>query len=425
MIGVYTKRMRSLNEEGKKVVTAWMDVGFREYVHKLKGARLAVFLVIALHTDENGWAFPSVKLLTKETGYSQDTVNDALNTLCSMTINGHRLLLRFQPKRDNGQFKSNRYLIFPSVQEQREYAETGIKHLGHKTGNGYDKRPPPRKEVETTVMGFSGKPPSEPSRDSPMTKNHHVKDKNHHTTQSVPVENITTKSNVEAKEGAIPNNVEHQAGTDVEPKPVYITLPDGSYVTPEEIAGTPNVEDAKLTGHLLSESTELLEEPIAPNVEQEPDLAPDGYPVRSEDFWPPQTHPPRVQRTEVERQAVIMRAMDKFQRKHSVGGEAEISPTWRNVPPAQGVILTCFHRLSGMAEPVTKSRRESASYAAEVLYKEIGSAGDVVKRLNMFFAERAKGEKYQFDIVSLHSLVNTICAMQSQAAGPKIIRVGG
>jgi len=48
-----------------------------------------------------------------------------------------------------------------------------------------------------------------------------------------------------------------------------------------------------------------------------------------------------------------------------------------------------------------------------------------VKRLNMFFAERAKGEKYQFDIVSLHSLVNTICAMQSQAAGPKIIRVGG
>ena len=436
MIGVYTKRMRSLNEGGKKVVTAWLDVSFRDYLHELKGARLAVFLAIALHSDEDGWSFPSIKLIAKETGYSQDTVNDALNTLCSMTINGNRLLLRFQPKRQkDGLFKSNQYLIFPSLQEQREYAEAGIRHLGHKTGNGFDKRQPSDRN-EATVMGFSSTEADEPSREKPMTKNHQII-KNHHTTPNgVPAEKtITTNAETNATTNVGEKNTGHLLEESTELLDNYAEVAGPFDIEIIEMDGhTGRVEEKSTGGYITPDGCMVTPEQLrkelagAPNAERprvsDIDLASDGYPVDPEKMFPFKTPAPRVQRTEAERQAVIARAMDTYQRKHGVGGEAEISPAWRNVPVYQGQILTEFYKLSSIAIPKTKGLRDRATYAAETMYEEVGAADAVVKRLRQFFNERADG-KHDFTITGPNSVVKVICAMQETATGPKVIRVGG
>ena len=40
---------------------------------------------------------------------------------CAMTIEGHRVLLAYQPVNQSGEFQSNRYLIFPTAQEIQAY----------------------------------------------------------------------------------------------------------------------------------------------------------------------------------------------------------------------------------------------------------------------------------------------------------------
>jgi hypothetical protein len=133
-------------------------VDFRDYLHLFKGARLGVFLAIALHANDEGWAWPSYGLLAKEAGYNKDTVRLALADLCEMKIDGHRLLLRYQPQPEGGQFTSNRYLLFPSAQEVEEYEGAGVNHLGHETGGSFSR------------AGFS-RHRKTPSPENPMTEN--------------------------------------------------------------------------------------------------------------------------------------------------------------------------------------------------------------------------------------------------------------
>ena len=86
------------------------DVSFRNaQLAQLKGALLAVFLCISLHINEEGFSFPSVALISKETGYGKDTVHKALLTLVGM---GYISKAR---KRDSKtrKFRSNIYRIFP------------------------------------------------------------------------------------------------------------------------------------------------------------------------------------------------------------------------------------------------------------------------------------------------------------------------
>jgi len=59
-----------------------LSVAFREkWISLLSGSKLAVFLVIALHIDENGKSFPSIELISKETGYSERQVIRAIQQL--------------------------------------------------------------------------------------------------------------------------------------------------------------------------------------------------------------------------------------------------------------------------------------------------------------------------------------------------------
>lgn len=103
------------------------------------------------------------------------------------------------------------------------------------------------------------------------------------------------------------------------------------------------------------------------------------------------------------------KAIAKFEKKHR--GDNGIDPTWRNTPAHQGQILTEFTRLSSIPAPKTKRLRNNATYAAETLYQECGSADECVRRMQRFFAERSGGQEHQFTIVDLNSIVKTICAM--------------
>jgi hypothetical protein len=113
VITVFNGRRRTLGG-GESSVWAQIDVSFRDHLGEFKGARLGVFLAIALHANEEGWAWPSYKTLQRETGYNRGAIYEALCDLCRLRINGRRVLLRYQPASDDGTFESNRYLLFPS-----------------------------------------------------------------------------------------------------------------------------------------------------------------------------------------------------------------------------------------------------------------------------------------------------------------------
>jgi hypothetical protein len=123
MISIFNGRKRTLGGSTSEIY-AQVSVDFRKYLHYLKGAKLSVFLAISLHTDADGWAWPSRELLAWETGYNVRTISAVLTELCQLTINGQRLLLRYQPTTGDRQFTSNHYLIFPSPEECARYEST-------------------------------------------------------------------------------------------------------------------------------------------------------------------------------------------------------------------------------------------------------------------------------------------------------------
>ena len=123
MISIFNGRERTLGGCTTEIY-AQVSVDFRQYLHYLKGAKLSVFLAISLHTDADGWAWPSRALLARETGYNVRTISAILTELCQLTINGQRLLLRYQPTTGDRQFSSNHYLIFPSLEECARYEST-------------------------------------------------------------------------------------------------------------------------------------------------------------------------------------------------------------------------------------------------------------------------------------------------------------
>lgn len=121
MISIFNGRKRSLGN-AEASVFAQISVEFRKYLYLFRGARMHVFLCIALHADDKGWAYPGIETcLKRETGYNRDTITLALNDLCQLVIEGHRVLLAYQPLRGDGTFQSNQYLIFPSVDEVAQY----------------------------------------------------------------------------------------------------------------------------------------------------------------------------------------------------------------------------------------------------------------------------------------------------------------
>lgn len=83
---------------------------FREvHLGQLKGPALPVFLCLALHSNEEGYSWPSIALICKETGYRRDAVFKALKYLV-----GLKFIKRVQ-RREKGipKFATNLYRIFP------------------------------------------------------------------------------------------------------------------------------------------------------------------------------------------------------------------------------------------------------------------------------------------------------------------------
>lgn len=123
MISIFNGRTRELGKTERKDVFIQVSVSLREHLHLFKGCKLSVFMAIALHSDQNGWSHPSLRLLRKETGYNKGTISQAITELCQLEIAGERLLLAVQDRLGNGLLDVNRYLIFPSKEELNKYEE--------------------------------------------------------------------------------------------------------------------------------------------------------------------------------------------------------------------------------------------------------------------------------------------------------------
>lgn len=124
LISIYNGRSRQLGEI-TEVAYMKTNVAFRDFLSLFKGSKLAVFTAIALHSDEQGWSHPSIPTLCRETGYCRDSIFDALDDLCRLTIDGHRVLLYHQPRKEDGAFKPNHYLVFPTSDEIALYEPEG------------------------------------------------------------------------------------------------------------------------------------------------------------------------------------------------------------------------------------------------------------------------------------------------------------
>ena len=166
-ISIFNGRRREPGADSKEVFAQiWLEA--LQYLRLFKGARLHVFLAIALHADEEGWAWPSYERLADETGYSRDTVCKALADLCELEIDGERVLLRYQPRAEEaGQFKSNRYLIFPKAADLEQYDGAGVLHLAGDTGGQFGQE----SRVEVS-----------PTREKPYTVNTDT-NQNHYSTR--------------------------------------------------------------------------------------------------------------------------------------------------------------------------------------------------------------------------------------------------
>jgi hypothetical protein len=108
----------------------------REHLHLFTGNQWMVFTAIALHANEDGWSWPGIRTLARETGLNPNTISDNLTELCKIKIDEKRILLVFQPRdgsdiidvargnngaRKKGAFATNHYLVFPTEEEILQY----------------------------------------------------------------------------------------------------------------------------------------------------------------------------------------------------------------------------------------------------------------------------------------------------------------
>jgi hypothetical protein len=141
LISIFNGRSRSLGTGSQADIYLQVSVKLRKHLHKFKGAKFGVFMAIALHIDENGWAKPDVDLINRETGYNRTTIFQALNDLCKVTIGENRVLLRANTRGGSGRFENNQYLVFPSKDEIQRYEVEGAEPPGSKSDFPYTVKP--------------------------------------------------------------------------------------------------------------------------------------------------------------------------------------------------------------------------------------------------------------------------------------------
>lgn len=158
MISIFNGRSRGIGKHGQKEVYVQVSVKLRDYLHLFKGAKLAVFMAIALHTNEEGWSEPSINLLRAETGYNKETISTALTELCAIVLDGERVLLAAQRRGAGGSFTQNCYLVFPSPEECAKYEASGELRKPRATRQEPLAPASPRPEKPDTVEPSTGLP---------------------------------------------------------------------------------------------------------------------------------------------------------------------------------------------------------------------------------------------------------------------------
>jgi hypothetical protein len=116
-ISIFKGRQRIIGYGGEQRVEervyVQLETAFRKkQLAQLRGgAKLAVFLCLALHINEEGLCWPSIGLICQETGYGKDAVYKALSSLERMGF------IRRQKRReqDTKKLTTNLYQIFPKA----------------------------------------------------------------------------------------------------------------------------------------------------------------------------------------------------------------------------------------------------------------------------------------------------------------------
>jgi hypothetical protein len=149
---IFNGASRGLGENGKsRDIYAQIGVEFRDYLKHFKGAKFGVFMCLLLHSDEDGWSFPGIDLIARETSYTTSEIKETITELCNLLIAGQRVLFAMQVK-ERGRFKHNKYLVFPTAEEIEQYA-------------AYERRPREKavKQGTSPRTGFpsTGKPSTE------------------------------------------------------------------------------------------------------------------------------------------------------------------------------------------------------------------------------------------------------------------------
>ena len=119
MITIFRGRKLSLHGT-EEVIYAEVAVALRDQIHHFNTGKscnpFAVFMKIALHTDENGWAFPSNRSISAGTGISTaHALASARTHLQDVRIEGHRVLEVCRERRPDGTFGRHLYRIFPDA----------------------------------------------------------------------------------------------------------------------------------------------------------------------------------------------------------------------------------------------------------------------------------------------------------------------
>ena len=119
MITIFRGRKLSLRG-AEDVIYAEVAVALRDQIHYFNTGKscnpFAVFMKIALHTDEYGWAFPSKAEISRKTGVtSKDAIAHSIRHLADMRIEGHRILQVWRERMPDGRFGRSLYRIFPDA----------------------------------------------------------------------------------------------------------------------------------------------------------------------------------------------------------------------------------------------------------------------------------------------------------------------
>ena len=119
MITIFHGRELSLHGT-EDLIYAEVAVALRDQIYHFNTGKsctpFAVFIKIALHTDEHGWAFPGIAEISLKTGVtSRDAIAHSLRHLQDMRIEGHRILQVWRERTPDGRFGRSLYRIFPDA----------------------------------------------------------------------------------------------------------------------------------------------------------------------------------------------------------------------------------------------------------------------------------------------------------------------